>query len=85
MLEFIQEVGDFKSFVKGYLCSGATRLIGLGEMHLFRFYVESDGNPVMKYKKSAIDLRHLLDVCGTKTKMAGLDYQEDAQSLFLSS
>ena len=53
--EFIQEVGDFKSFVKGYLCSGATRLIGLGEMHLFRFYVESDGNPVMKYKKSAVD------------------------------
>ena len=55
LLEFIQEVGDFKSFVKGYLCSGATRLIGLEEMHLFKFYVESDGNPVMKYKKSAVD------------------------------
>ena len=53
--EFIQEVGDFKSFVKGYLCSGASRLIGLGEMHLFRFYVESDRNPVMKYKISAVD------------------------------
>ena len=57
--EFIQEVGDFKSFVKGYLYSGATKLIGLEEMHLFRFYVESDGNPVMKYKKSAVDLSWL--------------------------
>ena len=53
--EFIQEVGDFKSFVKGYLCSGTSRLIGLGEMHLFHFYVENDGNPIMKYKKSAVD------------------------------
>ena len=43
MLEFIQEVADFKSFIHGYQSSGATRLIGLGEMHLFKFYVDDDG------------------------------------------
>jgi hypothetical protein len=30
MPEFIQEVGDFKSFVKDYQCDGRERLIGLG-------------------------------------------------------
>lgn len=55
MPEFIQEVADFKSYISGYLCDGATRLIGLGEMHLFKFYVDSDGWPVMKYKESATD------------------------------
>ena len=55
MPEFIQEVADFKSFIHGYQSSGATRLIGLGEMHLFKFYVDDDGWPVMRYKKSAID------------------------------
>ena len=51
MPEFIQEVADFKSFIHGYQSSGATRLIGLGEMHLFKFYVDDDGWPVMRYKK----------------------------------
>ena len=55
MPEFIQEVADFKSFIHGYQSSGAMRLIGLGEMHLFKFYVDDDGWPVMKYKKSAVD------------------------------
>ena len=53
--KFIQEVGDFKSFVKGFLCSGTEHIIGLGEMHLFKFYMDADGVPVMKYKKSAVD------------------------------
>ena len=43
MPEFIQEVEDFKSFIHGYQSSGATCLIGLGEMHLFKFYVDDDG------------------------------------------
>ena len=55
MPEFIQEVADFKSFIHGYQSSGAMRLIGLGEMHLFKFYVGDDGWPVMRYKKSAVD------------------------------
>ena len=57
--EFIQEVGDFKSFVKGFLCSGTSHIIGLGEMHLFKFYVDGDGVPVMKFKKSAVDSKWL--------------------------
>ena len=51
MLEFIQEVADFKSFIHGYQSSGATHLIGLGEMHLFKFYVDDDSWSVMRYKK----------------------------------
>ena len=54
MPEFIQEVADFKSFIHGYQSRGAARLIGLGEMHLFKFYVDNDGWPVMRYKKSAV-------------------------------
>ena len=29
-------------------------------MHLFKFYVDDDGWPVMRYKKSAIDAQWLL-------------------------
>ena len=59
MLEVIQEVADFKSFIKGYQSSGAARLIGLSEMHLFKFYVDTIDVPIMKYKKSAIDAQWL--------------------------
>ena len=55
MPEFIQEVADFKSFFQGYQSSGAAHLIGLGEIHLFKFYVDDDGWPVMRYKKSTVD------------------------------
>ena len=51
MPKFIQEVADFKSFIYGYQNSGAARLIGLGEMHLFKFHVDDDGWLVMRYKK----------------------------------
>ena len=37
MSEFIQEVADFKSFICGYQSSGAAYLIGLREMHIFKF------------------------------------------------
>ena len=57
--EFIQEAADFKSFIHGYKSSGVTHLIGLGEMHLFKFYVDNNGWPVMRYKKSAIDAQWL--------------------------
>ena len=50
MPEFIQQVSDFKSSIHGYQSSGATHLIGLQEMHLFKFYMDNDG-----YKKSTVD------------------------------
>ena len=50
----MQEVADFKKFLHGYQHDGANKLIGLGEMHLFKFYVEEKGDnmgwPVMRYK-----------------------------------
>ena len=52
--ELVQEVADFKKFLHGYQHDGANKLIGLGEMHLFKFYVEEKGDnmgwPVMRYK-----------------------------------
>ena len=52
--ELVQEVADFKKFLHGYQNDGANKLIGLGEMHLFKFYVEEKGYdmgwPVMRYK-----------------------------------
>ena len=56
---FIQEVANFKSFIHGYQSSGAMHLIGLGEMHLLKFYMDDDDWLVMRYKKSAIDIQWL--------------------------
>ena len=50
----MQEVADFKKFLHGYQHDGVNKLIGLGEMHLFKFYVEEKGDDmgslVMRYK-----------------------------------
>ena len=52
--ELVQEVADFKKFLHGYQHDGANKLIGLGEMHLFKFYVEEKGDnmgwPILRYK-----------------------------------
>ena len=57
----MQEVADFKKFLHGYQHDGANKLIGLGEMHLFKFYVEEKGDdmgwPVMRYKVHSQILR----------------------------
>ena len=42
--ELIQEVADFKKFLHNYEHNGANKLIGLEEMHLFKFYVEENGD-----------------------------------------
>jgi hypothetical protein len=55
MPEFVQEVADFKTFVEGYLIDGADVLVGLGNMHLFKFYVDESGWPVMRFKEFAVD------------------------------
>ena len=44
ILELVQEVADFKKFLYGYQQDGANKLIGLGEMHLFKFYIEEKGD-----------------------------------------
>ena len=54
MPKLVQEVADFKKLLNGYQHDGANKLIGLGEMHLFKFYVEEKGDdmgwPIMRYK-----------------------------------
>ena len=59
MPKFIQEVADFKFFIHGYQSSSAVHLIGLEEMHLFKFYVDDDGWPIIRYKKSTVDAQWL--------------------------
>ena len=44
ILELIQEVADFKKFLHNYEHNSANKLIRLGEMHLFKFYVEENGD-----------------------------------------
>jgi hypothetical protein len=52
--ELVQEVADFKSYVRDFHHDGTNKLSGLGEMRLFKFYVEEDGEDrgwlVMRYK-----------------------------------
>ena len=52
--KLVQEVADFKKFFHDYQYDGTNKLIGLGEMHLFKFYVEEKGDnmgwPIMRYK-----------------------------------
>jgi hypothetical protein len=54
ILEFVQEVADFKSYVRDFHHDSTNKLSRLGEMRLFKFYVEEDGEgrgwPVMHYK-----------------------------------
>ena len=63
--ELVQEVADFKKFLYGYQHDGANKLIGLGEMHLFKFYVEEKGDNmdwlVMRYKFHSQILR--ISIC----------------------
>ena len=59
MPEFIQEVVDFKSFVKGYIRDGPAKLIGLRDMHLFKFFMDDKGWSLMLYKESTVDLHWL--------------------------
>jgi hypothetical protein len=60
--ELVQEVADFKSNMRDFHHDGTNKLSGLGEMHLFKFYVEEDGEdrgwPVMRYKVLRISTLH---------------------------
>jgi hypothetical protein len=43
ILQLIQEIPNFKSWVLGYMKDGLKMLIGHTNMHLFRFVVDSSG------------------------------------------
>ena len=46
----IQEVPDFKKFIAEWMLDGDDTLMGHTKAHQFKFYVDSSGCPVMKYK-----------------------------------
>jgi len=54
--QVIQEILDFKSWVNGYLNNGPYVLVGHTKMHLFWFFVDEVGWPVMQSKVSPTDV-----------------------------
>lgn len=42
--EFVQEVADFKLYIDKYHHNGLNKIVELRDMHLFKFYIEDDGN-----------------------------------------
>ena len=46
----VEEVPDFKAFIKGYALDGAEELSGHTRVQLFKFYVDGNGWPVMQFK-----------------------------------
>jgi len=50
ILQLIQEILVFKSWVNGYLNDGLDLLVSHTKMHLFRFFVYELRLPVMQYK-----------------------------------
>jgi hypothetical protein len=52
-------MADFKDFICGFQSIGAAIVTRLGEMHFFKFYVDNDGWPVMRYKVSIVDAKWL--------------------------
>jgi hypothetical protein len=50
ILQLIQEILDFKSWVNGYLNDGSNILVGHTKMHLFRFFVDDISWPMMQYE-----------------------------------
>jgi hypothetical protein len=68
MPHVVQELADFKSFVKSY----ALPLEGMKDMHIFRFFVDRARWPVFQYKASATNLDWLPQghhtPCGEQTQ-----------------
>ena len=46
----IQEVPDFKKFIANWILDGEEYVKGHTKVHQFKFYVDSTGTPVLKYK-----------------------------------
>jgi hypothetical protein len=55
ILQLIQKIPDFKSWVLGCLKDGPKTLAGRTNMHMFRFFVDLLGWLVMQYKVSPIN------------------------------
>ena len=51
----IQEVLDFKKFIADWILDGEESLMGHTKFHQFKFYVDSTGTPILKYKINCHD------------------------------
>jgi hypothetical protein len=76
--EVVQEVADFKKYVKDFHHDGVNALTGLGEMHIFKFFMEADGDdrgwPVMRYKVHfSFDAAYMLCRCLVGCGRGGLE------------
>ena len=49
-LHLIEEVSDFKSFIKRFILKGGDCLVGHTKAQQFRFYMRDDGLPAMQFK-----------------------------------
>lgn len=57
----IEEVPDFKTFISGACLDGAKRLVGHTKPQQLKFFLDSEGTPVMKYKMYCTDVEWLGD------------------------
>jgi hypothetical protein len=76
--ELVQEVADFKKYMKDFHHDGVNALTGLGEMHIFKFFVEADGDdrgwPVMRYKVHfSFDAAYMLCRCLVSCRRSSLE------------
>lgn len=46
----VEEVPNFKAFIKPYIAIGAKRLVGHAKGRQFKFFVDDNGWPIMQYK-----------------------------------
>ena len=46
----IEEIPNFKAFIKPYMLKGGERLVGHTKTQQFRFYMKDDGVPAMQFK-----------------------------------
>ena len=58
-LHLIEEVLDFKGFIVGCIVEGDGALEGHTKVQQFKFYVNSNGYPMMKYRILYIDTNWL--------------------------
>lgn len=59
----VEEVPDFKGFIEGSIRDGNEALVGHTKAQQFKFFLDSTGCPVMKYKLSCTDVGWLPRDC----------------------
>ena len=80
----IEEVPNFKAFIKSYMLKGGDRLVGHTKAQQFRFYIRDDGLSAMQFKLLShllIGARMMVHSYGVKTIMRNVCSWMGIQSL----